>query len=324
MSIKPIVLTPGEPAGIGLDLTVLLAREPMPAPVVVIADPDVLQQRARLLGVDLTIDEYTDKHPVAINKANTLTVLPVKVNAPVQSGQLDPANSRYVLKTLDKAVKGCIDGVFSALVTGPVHKGVINDAGIAFTGHTEYLANITGGVPVMLLAAAGLRVALVTTHLPLREVPDAITHNRLRTVILTTHQELKQRFAIPEPRLTVLGLNPHAGESGHLGREEIEIFTPVIENLRNAGLHIKGPVPADTAFNPSDLAKTDVVIAMYHDQGLPVLKHMAFGEAVNITLGLPIIRTSVDHGTALHLAGTGNIHTGSLRQALEHAVALAS
>ncbi|MDT8406510.1 MAG: 4-hydroxythreonine-4-phosphate dehydrogenase PdxA [Methylococcales bacterium] len=322
MTVKLIALTPGEPSGIGPDLILQLAQKARTAPVVAIADPDVLQQRAKRLGLAIKLLEFSGQ--TATTTPGELTVLPVKAPAPVQPGQLDPANSRYVLKTLDKAVKGCVDGVFSALVTGPVHKGVINDAGIAFTGHTEYLANITGGVPVMLLAAAGLRVALVTTHLPLRNVPDAITHNRLRTVILTTHQELKQRFALPEPRLTVLGLNPHAGESGHLGSEEIEIIAPVIENLRNAGLQIKGPVPADTAFNPNDLAKTDVVIAMYHDQGLPVLKHMGFGEAVNITLGLPIIRTSVDHGTALHLAGTGNIHTGSLLQALNQAVALAS
>jgi 4-hydroxythreonine-4-phosphate dehydrogenase len=246
------------------------------------------------------------------------------LHAAVQAGRLDPRNARYVLDTLDTAIAGCRDGRFHALVTGPVHKAVINDAGIAFTGHTEYLAAATGTAQVvMMLATEGLRVALVTTHLPLREVSAAITAARLEQVIRVLQHDLQVRFAIDQPRIKVCGLNPHAGEDGHLGREEIDIITPVLEKLRATGMHLDGPLPADTVFTPQHMAASDAILAMYHDQGLPVLKHLGFGRAVNITLGLPIIRTSVDHGTALDRAGTGQVDGGSLQLAIEYAVRMA-
>jgi len=253
-----------------------------------------------------------------------LTVLPVELAEPVQCGKTNPLNSRYVLKTITKATKGCMDGLFDAMVTGPVHKGVINDAGFAFSGHTEYIAEITGGHPVMMLATPGLRVALVTTHLPLTEVSSAITHTRLRTVIRILEHDLRTRFNLDNPKILVCGLNPHAGENGHLGHEEIDIIEPVLEGLRQQGLNLQGPLPADTLFTPKYLASADAVLAMYHDQGLPVLKYIGFGKAVNITLGLPIIRTSVDHGTALDLAGTGKADIGSLLVALQTALTMAT
>jgi 4-hydroxythreonine-4-phosphate dehydrogenase len=246
--------------------------------------------------------------------------MPVELAEPVQCGQLNVANSRYVLKTITRATKGCMDGLFDAMVTAPVHKGIINDAGFAFSGHTEYIAGITGGNPVMMLATPGLRVALVTNHLPLSEVCQAITHTRLRTVLRVLDQDLRSRFKLDNPKILVCGLNPHAGENGHLGKEEIEIIEPVLEGLRKQGLNLQGPLPADTLFTANYLTSADAVLAMYHDQGLPVLKHMGFGQAVNITLGLPIIRTSVDHGTALDLAGTGKAEIGSLLFAIETAM----
>jgi 4-hydroxythreonine-4-phosphate dehydrogenase len=239
-------------------------------------------------------------------------------------GQLNRENSRYVLKTISKAVKGCMDGLFAAMVTAPVHKGVINDAGFAFSGHTEFIAEITGGQPVMMLATPGLRVALATNHLPLSEVSQAVTHNRLRTILRVLDQDLRSRFRLEKPKILVCGLNPHAGEGGHLGREEIEIIEPVLEGLRKQGMNLLGPLPADTVFTPKYLTVADAVLAMYHDQGLPVLKHKGFGKAVNVTLGLPIIRTSVDHGTALDLAGTGRADTGSLLFAIETALLMAA
>ena len=319
-----IALTAGEPAGIGPDLCIALAQAELPCQVVVIASPALLQERAKRLGLPLQVSEFNAESPVEPSAVGQLLVLPVELIAPVNPGQLNLANSRYVLKTLTKAVQGCSKGVFAAMVTAPVHKGVINDANIAFTGHTEFIANITGGNPVMMLATPGLRVALVTIHLPLAEVSKAITHNRLRQVIRVLHQDLISRFSIPNPRILVCGLNPHAGESGYLGREEIEIIEPVLNGLRNQGMNLDGPLPADTLFTPKYLANADVVLAMYHDQGLPVLKHMGFGKAVNITLGLPIIRTSVDHGTALDLAGSGLADPGSLHYALETALAMAN
>ena len=323
-SIPRIALTPGEPAGIGPDLCIQLAQQDLPCEIVAIASPQLLEDRAKRLGLPVSIKEFDSAAPATAQTAGCLTVLPVELAEPVQCGQLNPANSRYVLKTITKAAKGCMDGIFDAMVTAPVHKGVINDAGLPFTGHTEYIAGITGGHPVMMLATPGLRVALVTTHLPLSEVSQAITHTRLRTVIRILDQDLRSRFNIENPKILVCGLNPHAGENGHLGREEIEIIEPVLEGLRKQGLDLRGPLPADTLFTAKYLDSADAVLAMYHDQGLPVLKHMGFGQAVNITLGLPVIRTSVDHGTALDLAGTGKAEIGSLEFALQTALTMAS
>lgn len=323
-NLKRIALTPGEPAGIGPDLCIALAQTDLPCQLLVIASPDLLQERAKRLGLPLKIIEFSADTPIEASKAGQLTALSVDLIAPVSAGQLNVANSRYVLKTITKATQGCLKGAFDAMVTAPVHKGVINDAGIAFTGHTEFIADITGGNPVMMLATPGLRVALVTIHLPLSEVPKAITHNRVRQVIRTLDHDLRSRFSIEQPRILVCGLNPHAGENGYLGREEIDIIEPVLNGLRKQGMNLDGPLPADTLFTPKYLDKADAVLAMYHDQGLPVLKHKGFGKAVNITLGLPIIRTSVDHGTALDLAGSGLADPGSLRYALETALMMAN
>jgi 4-hydroxythreonine-4-phosphate dehydrogenase len=251
-------------------------------------------------------------------------VLPHRLDSTVRAGRVDPGNARYVLRLLDTAIDGCRNGTFSAMVTGPIHKGAINDAGIPFSGHTEYLAERTGGHPVMLLACPGLRVALVTTHLALRDVADAVTPQRLEQVTRILHDELRERFRIERPRILVCGLNPHAGEGGHLGHEEDAVITPVLDRLRAAGLRLNGPLPADTLFNPRRLEEADAVLAMYHDQGLPVLKYKGFGTAVNITLGLPIVRTSVDHGTALDLAGSGLIDPGSMVAAIEQAITLST
>ncbi len=321
--IPRIALTPGEPAGIGPDLAVLIAQQSRPCEIVVIADPEMLASRAQQLALPLTIIPFNSDQPAEPQAAGELTVMPVETASPVQCGILDRNNVRYVLKTLTRATRGCLEGLFDAMVTGPVHKGVINDAGIPFRGHTEYIANMTGGQPVMMLATPGLRVALATTHLPLAEVSRAITHNRLRSVIRLLDRDLRGRFGIAQPEILVCGLNPHAGENGYLGREEIEIIEPVLKGLRKRGLILHGPLPADTVFTPKYLDHADAVLAMYHDQGLPVLKYKGFGNAVNITLGLPIIRTSVDHGTALELAGTGNIETGSLEFAISSALQMA-
>ncbi len=318
-TVPRIALTPGEPAGIGPDLCVMLAQQSQPFELVAIVDPKLLAVRAELLDLPLSIAEFVPDRPAVPQTAGSIAVLPVELTAPAVSGQLNEANARYVLKTITRAVRGCLDGLFAAMVTGPVHKGIINAAGIAFSGHTEYIAGISGGQPVMMLATPGLRVALATTHLPLAEVSRAITHNRLRTVLRILHQELQTRMAIADPRILVCGLNPHAGEGGHLGREEIEIIEPVLAGLRLQGLALEGPLPADTVFTPDYLSRADAILAMYHDQGLPVLKHMGFGKSVNISLGLPLIRTSVDHGTALELAGTGKANPGSLEYALQSA-----
>ncbi|WAK01537.1 4-hydroxythreonine-4-phosphate dehydrogenase PdxA [Methylobacter sp. YRD-M1] len=323
-ALQRLALTPGEPAGIGPDLCVQLAQQDLPCEIVAIASPDLLEQRARQLGLNIRIKAFDSTLPPSPQQAGSLTVLPVELAEPAQCGQLNPGNSRYVLKTITKATKGCMEGLFDALVTGPVHKGIINDAGFTFSGHTEYIADMTGGHPVMMLATPGLRVALVTTHLPLSEVSAAITHSRLRAVLCILDQDLRSRFKLDNPRILVCGLNPHAGESGHLGREEIEVIEPVLDSLRKQGMNLQGPLPADTLFTPKYLASADAVLAMYHDQGLPVLKHMGFGQAVNITLGLPIIRTSVDHGTALDLAGTGKAEIGSLLSAIQTALLMAT
>ena len=311
-----IAITPGEPAGVGPDLVVRLAQDPPDTPLVAIADPELLAERAQRLQLPLHIERFTPGDAAPPAQAGHLAVLPVALRHPVTPGRLDTANAPYVLETLRIACDACLEGTFDALVTGPVHKGVINDAGLPFTGHTEFLAERCGAEPVMMLATPGLRVALVTTHLPLRDVSAAITREHLTDVIRILHRDLTTRFAIPEPRILVCGLNPHAGEGGHLGREEMEVIEPVLDELRESGWQLIGPVPADTAFVPDKLADVDAVLAMYHDQGLPVLKHLGFGQAVNITLGLPIIRTSVDHGTALDLAGTDRADLGSLRAAV--------
>jgi 4-hydroxythreonine-4-phosphate dehydrogenase len=319
-AIPRIALTPGEPAGIGPDLCVQLAQTAQDCQLVVIANPTLLKQRAQQLDLPLIIQPF-DKHQIAKpNVPGHLMVLPVSLAAPVNCGQLNAANSHYVLDTIHQATLGCMNGDFNAMVTAPVHKGIINDAGIPFSGHTEFIAEITGGTPVMMLATPGLRVALATTHLPLSQVSAAITQASLSEVISILHTDLRQRFGIAQPKILVCGLNPHAGENGHLGHEEIDTIEPVLQQLRLAGLDLVGPLPADTLFTPKYLDTADAVLAMYHDQGLPVLKFKGFGQAVNITLGLPIVRTSVDHGTALELAGTGKANLGSLKFALQTAL----
>ncbi len=316
-----IALTPGEPAGIGPDLAVTLAQVAQPHEIVVIADPDLLMARAQQLGLPLQIRIINPAQAPRPSVAGELAVLPVALGAEVKAGELNVRNAGYILNTLDAAIEGCVAGKFAALVTGPVHKSVINDAGIAFSGHTEYLADKTGTEKVvMMLATEGLRVALATTHLPLKDVAAAINEKELMQVIRILHRDLREQFGIAEPRIYVSGLNPHAGEGGHLGREEIEIIEPTLDKLRAEGINLIGPLPADTLFTPKYLEHADAVLAMYHDQGLPVLKYKGFGQAVNVTLGLPIIRTSVDHGTALDLAGTGKADLGSLRTALSYAL----
>ena len=313
-----IAVTAGEPAGIGPDLCVLLTQCRLPARVVVIADATLLRDRARALGI-------SDDSPRYANAATAgeFSLLHVPLAQTVQAGVLNPANSPYVLRTLEIAVDGCRDGAFDAMATAPVHKGVINDAGIAFTGHTEFLAErLHAPQVVMLLAGGGMRVALATTHLALHDVAAAITRDGLERTLRVLQHDLITLFAIPQPRIMVAGLNPHAGESGHLGREEIDIIIPVLEDLRKEGFDLTGPLPADTLFQPERLAQCDCVLAMYHDQGLPVLKYASFGAGINITLGLPIIRTSVDHGTALELAGTGKAKVESLIAAIELAANL--
>ena len=321
---RRIALTPGEPAGIGLDLCVMLAQHAHADELVAICDPDLLQQRADVMGLPLQLLPMDDGKAPAPQQAGTLRIEPsARARTIVVPSHLDPANAGYVLETLRLACDGCLNGRFAAMVTAPVHKGIINAAGLPFTGHTEFLAERCGASPVMMLTAPGLRVALATTHLPLRAVADALTSERLERVIETLERELRLRFGLVDPRILVCGLNPHAGEGGHLGHEETDIIEPVLERFRQCGVNLLGPLPADTAFVPSQLEQADAVLAMYHDQGLPVLKHLGFGQAVNVTLGLPIIRTSVDHGTALDLAGSGRAHAGSLRAALALAVDMA-
>lgn len=325
--VQRLVFTSGEPAGIGPDLAIQLAQQALPHELVVIADRELLSQRAETLSLPLQLLDYQPDTAPAPVDAGTLRVLHQPLTGSRQPGQLDVHNAPYILDTLRRATEGCLSGEFSALVTGPLHKGIINEAGIPFSGHTEYLAALCSTPQVVMMLATnrggGLRVALATTHLPLREVSDAITTQRLRDVLRILHRELQHRFGIAEPRILVCGLNPHAGERGYLGREEIEIIEPLLEQLRREGMKLTGPLPADTLFTPRHLEQADAVLAMYHDQGLPVLKHLGFGSAVNITLGLPIIRTSVDHGTALDLAGTGRAETSSLEYAIEVAAQMA-
>lgn len=313
-----IAITPGEPAGIGPDLCIMLAQQPPEdVQLVVIADRTLLQQRAALLGLPIDLREFDSTIPAAASRAGTLDVIAVPLATPTLAGQLNPANSEYVLSTLRIACDRILLKELDALVTGPVHKGAINDAGIDFTGHTEFLADYCHQeLTVMMLATPGLRVALATTHLPLHAVPGAITRESLAQVIDILHRDLVEKFGIKNPQILVCGLNPHAGEGGHLGREEIDIIEPVLVERRALGMCLIGPLPADTLFTEKYLKDADAVLSMYHDQGLPVLKYKGFGNASNITLGLPLIRTSVDHGTALDLAGTGAANTGSLYNAI--------
>ena len=365
ISIPPLAITAGEPAGIGIDLCIQLAAAPPDIPFVVIADKNLLQQRAAQLRIALqTCDFIAGQKSGAAASANALAsplllpVIHIPLVAPCRAGVLNKANSEYVLATLRRAVQGCQTGEFSGIVTAPVHKGIINDAGIPFTGHTEYLAEQTGAKQVVMMLVGGgmrrarhgdaqhsvrertqrtrstdrlaitetycgMRVALATTHLALKDVPAAITAPLLENVLRIIQRDLQRRFGIAQPRILVAGLNPHAGEGGYLGREEIEVMIPLLDKLRAEGMRVSSPLPADTLFIPHQLAQYDCVLAMYHDQGLPVLKHASFGHGVNVTLGLPIIRTSVDHGTALDLAGTGKADNGSLLEAIRLAAQMA-
>jgi 4-hydroxythreonine-4-phosphate dehydrogenase len=323
--IKRIALTPGEPSGIGPDLILALAQQKHEAQLVALADPELLRQRAKLLGIPIRLLETDLSVPRTLAEAGELYVLPHKLKAPVTAGELNHLNSRYVLDTLQTALDGCLSKQFDAVVTAPVHKGIINESGEVFTGHTEFFADGAGVKKVvMMLATESLKVALATTHLPLREVADAITTKELQDVIVIIHKAMQQHFGLTLPKIAVCGLNPHAGEDGHLGREEIDTIQPVIDNFIEAGYAVSGAWPADTIFNQDKLKSYDVVLAMYHDQGLPVLKHHGFGKAVNVTLGLPFIRTSVDHGTALDLAGTGQANPSSLYAALAMAIDMAN
>ncbi|MGX9461759.1 4-hydroxythreonine-4-phosphate dehydrogenase PdxA [Shewanella sp. A14] len=322
---KRIAITPGEPASIGPDLVIKLAQQAWPVELVVCADPNLLMSRAKMLGLPLQLRPYQPSQPPKPQAVGTLTIAPFTLAEEVQCGVLNEANSAYVVETLRYAGEKNMSNEFDAVVTGPVHKGIINQAGIPFSGHTEFFAlQANCADVVMMLAAPGLQVALMTTHIPLAYVAKAITRDRLHHIISILHRELVSKFGLGSPKIYVCGLNPHAGEDGHLGREEIDIIIPALNELREQGMDIVGPLPADTLFQPKYLEQADVVLAMYHDQGLPVLKSLGFGKSVNITLGLPYIRTSVDHGTALELAGSGKADCGSFTCALNKAIELAS
>lgn len=318
-----LAITPGEPAGIGPDLIIQLAGQQWDAQLVVFADRDMLQQRAQQLNLSLELIDYEQGND-DVQNAGQLYIHHIPCGGTVTPGELNPENGHYVVETLRTACESNISGEFDAVVTGPVNKGIINKSGISFSGHTEFFA-LQSNTPdvVMLLATEGLRVALLTTHIPLAYVSKAVTQDRLDKVISILHHDLKTKFGIPDPHIYVCGLNPHAGENGHIGKEEIEIIEPALAQLRERGMNLTGPLPADTIFQPKYLKNADAVLAMYHDQGLPVLKYKGFGASVNITLGLPFIRTSVDHGTALDLAGTGNIDNGSFKLAIKKAIGMA-
>ncbi|GAD78743.1 4-hydroxythreonine-4-phosphate dehydrogenase PdxA [Vibrio ezurae] len=323
MHSNRIIITAGEPAGIGPDLVLSLAKCSYPHQLVVCADKEMLQQRAQHLGIDVDIIDYDANSEPTPQQQGTIVVEHVPLAQPAVIGQLNEANGHYVLKTLERAAQGCMNGEFAAIVTGPVHKGVINRAGVAFSGHTEFFAEQSDTpMVVMMLATEGLKVALVTTHIPLAYVSKAVTEERIEQIMQILHKDMVTKFALPNPRIYVCGLNPHAGEDGCLGQEEIQTISPTLDKLRKQGMDIVGPLPADTIFNHKYLEDADVILGMYHDQVLPVLKYKGFGSSVNITLGLPFIRTSVDHGTALDLAGTGNADTGSFQTALSHAIEL--
>ncbi|WP_448565615.1 4-hydroxythreonine-4-phosphate dehydrogenase PdxA [Thalassotalea ganghwensis] len=324
MTIKRIAITPGEPAGIGPDLVITIAQQDWPVEIVVVASQRLLEERAKKLCLPLELKQYDESQPAEPQKAGTLTILPLELNAPCIPGKLNPENGHYVVETLKMACDKNISGEFDAVVTGPVHKGLINQAGIPFSGHTEYFAHQANcSDVVMMLATEGLRVALVTTHIPLAYVSKAITKERLLKVTRILHQDLLEKFGLPDPKIYVCGINPHAGEGGHLGREEIDVVIPALEEMRAEGMNLIGPLPADTIFQEKYLSQADAILSMYHDQGLPVLKYKGFGASVNITLGLPFIRTSVDHGTALELAGTVNADPGSFYEAIRTAITLA-
>ncbi|WP_158967366.1 4-hydroxythreonine-4-phosphate dehydrogenase PdxA [Paraglaciecola sp. L3A3] len=324
MKLLKLAVTPGEPAGIGPDLVLAVAQREWQAQLVVFADGEMLRQRAELLGLPITLVDY-DPSIKTLLPAGHLYIVDIKTKVAVEPGKLNSENGHYVVETLRQACRKNIDGEFDAVVTGPVHKGVINDAGISFSGHTEFFAHESNtNDVVMMLATEGLRVVLATTHIPLAYVSKAITFERLHKVLHIVNTDLMLKFGIKKPHIFVCGLNPHAGENGHLGKEEILVINPALEALRAEGLNITGPLPADTIFNPKYLEQADAVLAMYHDQGLPVLKYKGFGASINITLGLPFIRTSVDHGTALDLAGTGDADTGSFILAIERAISIAA
>ncbi|MGY8870308.1 MAG: 4-hydroxythreonine-4-phosphate dehydrogenase PdxA [Pseudomonadales bacterium] len=317
---KRLAITAGEPAGIGPDLIIQLAQNSHSDELIAICDPELLYARARQLDLPIVIEKFNPEDAPSSTQARTIKVLPVELSRTTTAGELDKENAKYVLETLTLAANGCMNGQFDAMVTAPVHKGIINDAGIAFSGHTEFLEELTNtNKVVMMLATEGLRVALVTTHIPLNQVASEVTQPLLTDVIEVLQHDLVHTFGIENPRILVSGLNPHAGEGGHMGREEIDTIEPVLNQLRSKGYQLQGPLPADTLFTSKYLDQCDTVLAMYHDQGLPVLKYKGFGNAVNITLGMPIIRTSVDHGTALDLAGTGKADTGSLTLAIHYA-----
>ncbi len=321
-SIKKIVVTAGEPAGIGPDLVLSLSQHDWNHQIVVCADKTLLKQRATELGIQVELIDYASVTHAAAQTKGSLIVEHIPLGAQVETGKLNEKNSQYVLNTLSRAALGCMSNEFDALVTGPVHKGIINQAGIPFSGHTEFFADLSETpLVVMMLATEGLRVALVTTHLPLSKVPQAVTSERLEGIIRILYRDLVSKFGITHPTIYVCGLNPHAGEGGSLGNEELDIIIPMLEKLRQKeGMTLIGPLPADTIFSAKYLQHADAVLGMYHDQVLPVLKYKGFGQSVNITLGLPFIRTSVDHGTAIDLAGTGQADTGSLRTALKYAI----
>ena len=319
-----IVITPGEPAGIGPDICLQICQKDWPCELIFVADPMLLARRATTLCLSIDVQLADLNQPVSKHQSGTIKVLPIELAKHEACGLLDVNNAEYITETLKTAAQLCIDNHCQALVTGPVQKSIINDAHIPFSGHTEFLAEYCRGYPVMMLATKELRVALATTHLALKDVSPAINPSLLKKTITILHQDLQKKFAIPKPRIAVCGLNPHAGENGHLGNEEIETIIPTLKKLRQNGLTLTGPLPADTAFTRPILKEHDVVLAMYHDQGLPTLKFSGFGDAVNITLGLPIIRTSVDHGTALDLAGTGKASSTSLESALDIAIQLAN
>lgn len=321
-----IAVTSGEPAGIGPELCLRLADWQGDAHPVVLGDRGLIEARAAQLGLSVPLRSY---QPGQAHLPGTLDILHLPLSRPAVAGQLDPANGRYVLDILDRALAGCVSGEFAAMATAPVHKGVINQAGVHFTGHTEYLADKTGTPLVVMMLAGGtdrgpLRVALVTTHLPLKDVSAAITPSVLEATLRILHADLRAKYGLAQPRILVAGLNPHAGEGGYLGMEEIEVITPVLDKLRAEGMQLSGPHPADTMFTPPVLAQGDAVLAMFHDQGLTALKYATFGHGINVTLGLPIIRTSVDHGTALELAGTGRADPGSLFESVAEAARMAS
>lgn len=318
-----IAITPGEPAGIGPDLVVSIAQQAWPVQLVVVASKELIKQRAKQLNLPIVLIDYDANLDTVPQVAGSITILDIPLGEPCVSGTLDTSNGAYVVETLKVASDKNMSGEFDAVVTGPVHKGLINKSGVPFSGHTEYFANQANcSDVVMMLTTKGLRVALVTTHIPLAYVAKAITFERLQKVTRILHKDLQSKFGIENPKIYACGINPHAGEDGHLGREEIEVMEPAFAELRAEGINIIGPLPADTIFHEKYLKDADAILSMYHDQGLPVLKYKGFGSSVNITLGLPFIRTSVDHGTALELAGTGAADSGSMIEAINSAIDL--